>query len=354
MNISVETKDRVVVTLLPLLFRNDSISDFASRLCCGILDFAGKHGSIKQQNFDADEIPEDRVKFATASNGKPYAYDPKTGQTSGLGPADKKTARSAKTSTHKNQASPLSSKRSAPVKNHFSGDFPEVQTFTNLKTLRDKYPDVYGAAKKGNFKAAQSLAYLCVCGDKKKQERLNAFVEKYKDAVVVPVMPENLTGGNMIPFAFASLLQKNGMNVDTGIHQIGKVGRTGKEKRDRLFDKPEFAGDVKEGQTYVLLDDHFTTGGTLNSLRMYIESKGGKVVCCTTISASQNKKQMAITKNTVSEVKKKFGFGIDTMLRESGAAYDVESLTEKEGQYLLKANSDELYDKMMRRIMGRE
>lgn len=234
-------------------------------------------------------------------------------------------------------ASASTSSSPSLAKAHWPDDFPKVTVHTNLQTLRHANPERHHAAKHGDTQAAKEIIAQCV-----KMERVEELAKKYPDAKVVPVRGEDSEEGNQIPMTFASCFEAFGLEVEDGIVQTKKAGHTDSDQFHRLMSRPEFDGKVEPGREYILVDDHVTNGGTLSDLRKYIVSNGGKVVAISTLSASQGGTYIAIQKKTVEQIRAKHGEGIDSLLRKGGIAYDVESLTDKEGRYILSMNPDTL------------
>jgi hypoxanthine phosphoribosyltransferase len=56
---------------------------------------------------------------------------------------------------------------------------------------------------------------------------------------------------------------------------------------DRMFFQPEFTGKVIPGK-YILVDDVFTTGITLKSLKTFIENCDGNVVSAYTLGSCKS------------------------------------------------------------------
>ena len=229
--------------------------------------------------------------------------------------------------------------RSSPAleKAHWKEGFPKVTVHTNLQTLRHSDPELHNRAKHGDVHAAGEIISKCV-----KPERIQELARKYPDAKVVPVLNEDTEEGNQIPLAFAGCFEDYGLEVDTEIIQTKKAGHTDADQFRRLTSRPQFGGEVEPGKKYILVDDHITNGGTINDLRKFIESKGGEVVAVSTLSASKGGTFIAIQKKTVDAVYEKHGKGIDDLLRKAGISYDVASLTDREGRYILSMNPETL------------
>lgn len=231
------------------------------------------------------------------------------------------------------------------IKAHWEKGFPKVTVHTNLIALRHKHPELHSAAKHGDYDAAEKLVDMCV-----KDDVVREFAEKYKDAIVVPVMAQNKNGANQIPFAFAQRLAEAGMKINDGIVQIRKAKHTDADKMHRLLSRAGFSGKVEKGKSYVLLDDHVTDGGTFNDLRKYIETNGGKVVAATALSASRGGTYLAIQDKTADAIYDKYGDSIDSVLKDAGIAGDVRSLTDKQGRYILSFNPENFYKKLRERM----
>lgn len=69
-----------------------------------------------------------------------------------------------------------------------------------------------------------------------------------------------------------------GLEVEYRIGQIDKVSRTNTGADHRLAFNPAFSGEVVQGQEYLIVDDNLTMGGTIASLRGYVENRGGKAI----------------------------------------------------------------------------
>ncbi|MBQ9662206.1 MAG: hypothetical protein IJV40_03525 [Oscillospiraceae bacterium] len=219
--------------------------------------------------------------------------------------------------------------RSSMEEHHWGENFPPVMYNTNLTGMYRGDRTLHEQAKNGDAEAARQLVTRSV-----KPEKLRAFANEHRGAVLVPVRSSDTEGKNKIPYAYAAELAKYGLDIDDSIIQIGKAGHTNSNAVIRIIEHAAFDGDVIEGQDYILVDDVLTFGGTLNDLRKFIESKGGRVVACTTLAIGRNGKHLAIRPELVQTIYDKHGTGIDTVLREEGVAYDVASLTDRQGRFI--------------------
>ncbi len=123
---------------------------------------------------------------------------------------------------------------------------------------------LYKEAKQGNQVAAQKVIEDII--PVKKQFR-------YLEGYVCPVLKAN---GNKLALALAYLMASHSnMTLYDSIYL--QHTSHGSSMTERLYYQPSFSGMVKPAD-YVIVDDVYTTGKTLKSLKNYIESKGGNVI----------------------------------------------------------------------------
>lgn len=123
------------------------------------------------------------------------------------------------------------------------------------------------------------------------------------------------------------------------IHQSRKVSRDYKNGWSRLLNEPEYYGAVEAGRRYVIADDVCTMGGTLASLRGFIECQGGHVICMTTLaSGSGNDVEVSLAPPTLLKLGGAFDGQIDDILRAE-VGHGASCLTEPEGQFILRCPS---------------
>jgi hypothetical protein len=123
---------------------------------------------------------------------------------------------------------------------------------------------LYKEAKQGNPEAAQKVMQEII-------PVKNQF--RYLNGFVCPVLKQN---GNQIPMALARIMASHSnLVLDDSIFL--QHTSHGSSMTERLYYQPSFSGMVKPAD-YVIVDDVYTTGKTLKSLKNYIESKGGNVI----------------------------------------------------------------------------
>lgn len=130
-----------------------------------------------------------------------------------------------------------------------------------------------------------------------------------------------------------------GITADAGeIVQTNKVGHTRARAFQRLVTPAEFGGRVESGRHYVLVDDHVGLGGTLASLKGYVETRGGKVLAMTTLTESREAARISLRPETLIMLRERHGKNLDTLWR-SQFGYGIDCLTEVEGQILCRQES---------------
>jgi hypothetical protein len=223
----------------------------------------------------------------------------------------------------------------------FSSPTPWPKSFPNVLQMSTanavvKHPD-HPAAKAGDPDAAAQLVM-----DLSKPEKIKALVARHPQAIVVPVHAEEASGRNKIPSKFADYIGHiAGLEVNEGIAQSNKVGRTGKGAWHRLAFRPQFAGAVISGREYILVDDIVTGGGSLSELRQYIEANGGKVVEMATLGAAQFSANIRLSEKSPLDLTEKFSEVPlrEFLTRENLYAGSAASLTESEARTILRARS---------------
>ena len=202
-------------------------------------------------------------------------------------------------------------------------DFPRLIRNGSLAELKDAAG--YTQAKAGDAEAAYDMVKSLLS-----TETLDNIRELAggRVPILISVKAQESSGKNKIPEAMAHAIRAStGWPVDAEIVQINKPGRTGSGSSHRLAFQPIFDGKVEAGRDYLILDDNSTMGGTIASLRGYIENRGGRVIGAAVVSARETALDIVPTRNQLNEIQRKhgdapndywtreFGYGIDRLTR---------------------------------------
>lgn len=199
-------------------------------------------------------------------------------------------------------------------------------------SARKSNESLYRAAKEGGDpKAAYELVAPLVT-----KEGVDAIRAKLRDvtsAVVVPVVSEERLGRNKMPRAYADILaDRLGAQVAVDIVHINKVNRSGSDGFHRLAAQPEFDGAVEAGREYIIVDDTLAQGGTLASLKGYIEQKGGRVVAISALTGKDYSAKLRPNTADLELLRKKYPELEAFWYEEFGYGFD--RLTSSEANYL--------------------
>lgn len=221
-------------------------------------------------------------------------------------------------------------------------DLPPTVIGQRLGTA-GKHPD-HGAAKAGDTEAAYRLLKDVLSREAVEQVRAVIGDEK---PVIVPVLAVEAAGHNKIPAVTAmALSQQLGLTVDRGIYQSVRAKRTALDGMGRIFQQPEFEGEVQPGRAYFLVDDTLTQGGTLAALASHIQQNGGRVVGSFALTGKLYSATLRLSPETLSELRARYG-DVEQEFREAtGRGFDA--LTESEGRYLAKHDApDAVRDRIL-------
>jgi len=214
------------------------------------------------------------------------------------------------------------------------GDFAEVIRNGNLGDLKAQ-PE-YEAAKNGDSIAALDIVERLLTDETIDQIK---HLIGQKKPLILPVHLIEENGNNKIPIAMAYVLADHlGLEVDQGIGQQEKLYRTGASADHRLAFNPTFKGVVRPGQDYLIVDDNLTMGGTLASLRGYVENRGGKVMGASVMVARHGAVNMVVRPGTLTAIKQKHGEAINDFWKET-FGYGTEKLTQAEARLVKKSAS---------------
>ncbi len=214
------------------------------------------------------------------------------------------------------------------------GSFPPVIRNGDLGELQ-KQPE-YSLAKGGDTEAAQDIAERLVRADLLDQIQHVIGNERPR---IVPVLAEEASGRNKIPLAMAFTVgEKLGLDVDVSIYQQERVARTGAGADYRLAFNPSFDGPVVNGQSYLVFDDTLTMGGTIASLRGFLENRGGHVMAGAVMTAHPGALNIAIKTGMLEAINQKHGSAMDDFWKET-FGYGIDQLTQGEAGHLRKSPS---------------
>ncbi len=222
-------------------------------------------------------------------------------------------------------------------------NFPNVIRNGNLGDLK-KEPE-YEAAKAGDSAAAVQLISKLITDDF--LDAVKEKIEGRKDVLLLPTLAVEQSGNNKIPLAMAKFIsRKLGIDTELKIVQSYKVGRTNQGADYRLAFNPEFEGEVQKDRQYLILDDTLTMGGTIASLRGYVENRGGKVVLASVMTAHQGALQLPIKKGMLDAINNKHGLQVNEFWKET-FGYGIEKLTQGEAGHIRAAKT---FDEIRNRI----
>jgi hypothetical protein len=225
----------------------------------------------------------------------------------------------------------------------WSAGFPPVfarAAWDGTGALRD-HPSYWRAKKRRDAEAA-----LRVCGDLGREEVLENLYDlsvatgEPVPVVAAPAMTPD-ESQNYLAIGYARWLSHElGWEVSRDIFQAKTLSRDfSTDGWFRLAHDPEFYGLVHEGRRYVLADDVCTMGGTLASLRGFIESKGGRVIGVTVLANYDGRHvPISLADSTRNGLFIRLGEDFRSACAEE-LSYAPECLTEAEGRFLLRCPS---------------
>lgn len=207
--------------------------------------------------------------------------------------------------------------------------------------------DQYAASKSGDPEAALQLAQMVVRdGFLEELERVARGVSGKPR--LVPVVAEEANGRNWIPLMAAEVIaHRLGWGVETDIVQSTKVGRTGKGADYRLVHNPAFSGSVSPGQSYVILDDTLSMGGTLASLHGYIANRGGRVLAASAMTAHPGALQLPVSQKLLHRIDARHGPEMSALCEEL-LGHELGYLTQGEaGHFRAAASVEAMRDRLV-------
>jgi hypothetical protein len=226
----------------------------------------------------------------------------------------------------------------------FWKDFPDVLIHASETAVKQHM--AYPAAKSGDSDAAHDLVFANINLGKVQQL---ADLLTGRRPLLVSAHAFEREGVNAIPEVFADFLGYSlEWPVDPDIVQVNVVSHTGANGFWRLANQAEFAGPVRKGCEYVLVDDFVGMGGTLANMKGYIESQGGVVVAAVSLTGKPHSAKLAPTPERLKELRVKHGTELENWWVQR-FAHTFDALTESEARYLTRTETAE---RIRDRIVG--
>jgi hypothetical protein len=114
--------------------------------------------------------------------------------------------------------------------------------------------------------------------------------------------------------------------------QANIVNHTGANGFIRMARQAIFEGEVTANCNYVIVDDFIGQGGTIANLRGHIQAGGGTVIGATVLTGKPFSALLALTTETLNELRSKHGQLEQWWTERFGFAFDC--LTQSEARYL--------------------
>lgn len=162
---------------------------------------------------------------------------------------------------------------------------------------------------------------------------LNALPEGLRNPILVA--PYKAGSPNMLARAAAIYLgDKLGLEVDHTIVERPGVSLKTLGKLERMFNSPDFEGDVQRGRWYIAVDDVVSSGTTMASLRSHIVQGGGRFLCgCALASPSGENVMLNAPKGQINEISAMLSRGIIEWF-EKVSHVALDGLTKSEADFL--------------------
>jgi hypothetical protein len=172
-------------------------------------------------------------------------------------------------------------------------------------------------------------------------KRLKQDFDRF-NPIIVAVMSVNDNSGqyNRLPLAYElQLANDTNWRTEPTILKINQSGHTRASAIERLFCPSIFDGPVIAGENYILVDDQFTTGGTLADLHGFITNNGGNVVAATTLTRNPRSDFLQQSIETRARLTAYPNFSRD--FREV-TGFGTECLTDAEARFILTGQTSAL------------
>lgn len=240
-----------------------------------------------------------------------------------------------------NQARKPWGRKAYPVIPHCDWSIKSRSKSLRSQTL--KFHPGYEAAKRhGDYTAAQEII-----DDLLSEEALleiDKRIKRKKPVIVAPSLSNN-DPKNVIPIWLAhNIGHQLGLDVNRNIFQVDKNHRTNRSGFYRIANNTVFRGQVDVGQTYLIVDDVITMGGTIASLRNFIESNGGSVMGISVLADANPQRARARVlgpeiydlkpdPEVVQLLRKKHGTKLETFMKRN-CGHGFNALTKQEAEFI--------------------
>ena len=222
-------------------------------------------------------------------------------------------------------------------------DFPDVLIHATESMVKKN--SNYAAAKAGDVIAARRLVESVLSESSVDHLRIRLAGI---DASLASVHAYEADGINRIPAVLAEVLaERLGLRAEETVVQTNRTGHTGAGGFHRLAHPALFAGEVKAGRRYLLVDDFVGQGGTLANLKGYLESQGGLTIMATTLTGKPYSAKLCPTDTTLAGLRAKHDEQLENWW-ENAFGYGFDFLTESEARYVERAdNTDSIRDRVL-------
>ena len=217
------------------------------------------------------------------------------------------------------------------------GDFPAVNILASLGDMR-LHPRCE-AAKNGDAAAAYEIVrQIEARATRSWAESVRTMLGGARPARV-PVQGINTLERprvNLLPGALATVLGATlELPVDREIFKVSTFSRTDFKGWPRIALPPKFTGQlVQPARGALMVDDAITQGGTLASLRAWLEAQGAHVAGAVALTGNPNSATLALQSDTLKALRGRYAKIENWWIATLGYGFD--RLTESEAQYLLK------------------
>jgi len=181
--------------------------------------------------------------------------------------------------------------------------------YTSIAFLK-RCPDYIEAKQNGNMQAAEKIVKRCT-----QKRQIEILKEKFKHSIIIPVVSTN----NMLPLALANHI---GLTVCLTVKCINSKQRKNLSAIERILHKPNFYGYIKPNESYILIDDIITQGGTISSLIKFVVESGGYVCAVVAVAYAKWSKKIIFGYANIIVLKSHFGNGILNLFKDYSITID--------------------------------